>query len=187
MIKIRIKDIFFILLIVALIFVHALFTSDNSFFINAMYIIFCLGSLIHGFITSRYYTLNMLSFGITRRSAFNEFLQREVFVMVMGVTIAIIYKIFYLIIYSLNTFNSLSKELYFISCYMLCASLGYFQGIFHIKQKLFIGGMIITSIIFIALDYFHLNNYVCSFIILLIATFSTIINLKIISRINILN
>lgn len=187
MIKIKLKDILFLVLIISLIFVHALFTSDNCFFLNAMYIIFCLGSMVYGFITSRYYTMNMLSFGLTRRSCFQNYFLRVLLGMLIACGVVVLYKVFYLIIYSLNTFNSFSSELYFISCYIFCASLGYFQGIFHLKQKLFILGVIITSIIFILLDYFNLNNYIISFIILILSLASTIINSKITSKINILN
>ena len=128
------------LIIVVLIFVQMLFYKDFNLekctIINALYIMSCFAVMIYGFLTSRYYILNQLSFGYTRKEIYSDFLKRSLLSLGYIVLIIMIYLLFDLIIYNHNSFKdffNFRQLIYFISCYLLFASCGFFQGIFKLK------------------------------------------------------
>lgn len=188
------KIILFVLLIISLIFIQMLFYKDfdinKSYHINCLYIFASLLALVSGFITGRYYTLNLLSLGETRKNIYLEYLKKVFCVLGVMLLVYLVYMFSDLIIYKRNSFAdffNFGKLIYFVSCYTLFASLGYFQGIVRLKQYIALIIMITLTSISVLIEVLGFVRIWISLIVLVLSGIMMFINSKLIYKINILD
>lgn len=187
-----VKNVLLVLLIILIMFVQMLYAQEfeleKNIIIKALYITTCLGAMVYGFITTRYFTLNQLSFGKTRKEIYFDYLKRVLIILVYVLMITITYIVLYLIIYQENHFHQLfksSRTLYYISCYLLFSSIGYFQGIFKLKTWIFVLITFILTICLMLLLVLRMVNIWISLIIFIIALSFLVVNYILINNLNI--
>lgn len=182
------------LIVIVVIFVQMLFYEnfelDKCNIINALYIISCLSVMVYSFITSRYHTLNQLSFGYTRKEIYFDYLKRILLVLGYIILVILVYLLWDLVIYNHNSFKDFfnsRKLIFFISCYLLFASSGFFQGIFKLKSWIALIVMTSLSIVLIMFNILRVHSYIISIPIMIISLALFFVNSKLIYKINILD